>query len=63
VEKDMTKNPHDASTEVDPVFVRLQNAQVEYLAALQEVWNKILQQYAAAPGNCASAPQTPPRSK
>jgi hypothetical protein len=59
----MTKNPYDASTEVDPVFVRLQNAQAEYSAALQEVWNKILQQYAVAPGSCGSVPQASPKSK
>jgi hypothetical protein len=59
----MTKDPHDASTEVDPVFVRLQTAQTEYLAALQETWNKILQQYAASAGSCASVPQASHKPK
>jgi hypothetical protein len=56
MEQDMTKD----TPEIDPVFVRLQKAQAEYLAALQETWEKILQQYAQG---CAGQPPGSQKAK
>jgi hypothetical protein len=44
-EKTSADQPLAGATESDPALARLQDAQAQYLAALQETWTGLIQKY------------------